>query len=235
MPAVSALKGPVVTGTGPRGAKRWRHAGGPWCYGDPPLGLDTAQPKIPSAKELHRFLEKVVPSLVYTFIVRAHSLKACSGISPAFERVAAKYGLNAPVVNDPQRSHVYNVVRTKDGIYKVDLSAIQFTHRDRIRALEKAHPHVDHDDLHDMALDAILSEVRKNPFSAVHVERTSEHAVRKKDRSPVTNNAMLLFRGGERALARAKAGKPYIVDRGRIEDVMEVADDSHIRRALGMK
>lgn len=110
-------------------------------------------------KNLKEFLEMSIPPLVLQYILIPGSVRACSGISPAFEIVARHYGFEAYTVQVP--GHFLNVILTKEGPIEVDLSYIQFSTGGYASRKE---------------LQSLLLSIAKNPFKAVRVQPYSDSA-----------------------------------------------------------
>lgn len=81
-----------------------------------------------TAKELDALLAKTVPVLVHRFMINSGAVKVCGAISDAFGAIAEDNGFEAYVASRP--GHFVNEIVTKDGVYEVDLSAIQFECQD---------------------------------------------------------------------------------------------------------
>jgi hypothetical protein len=106
--------------------------------------------------ELTAFLRRAVPDLVYSHIIQAGSLRQCGSISDALGTIARSEGFDAFVASRP--GHFYNVVQVEDGVFKVDLSAIQFEF-DRWT------------DDEDAEMERLLTLIAKDPFRAIKVRR----------------------------------------------------------------
>lgn len=76
-------------------------------------------------QNINAFLNMAIPPLILKYILIPGSVRACSGISPAFAIIARHYGFDAYVVQVP--GHFINVVLTDQGPIEVDLSYIQFS------------------------------------------------------------------------------------------------------------
>lgn len=117
-----------------------------------------------SASDLEQFLAKSVPYFIYKYLIQAGSLRQCGSISDAFATVAQDAGFEAYVTSRP--GHFLNVVKTSDGVFEVDLSAIQFEF-DRMKAWES-------DEAEDAELTRLMRIIAEDPFRAVKVRRIDE-------------------------------------------------------------
>lgn len=112
-----------------------------------------------TSAQLKEFLREAIPVLVLRELVMSGTVKSCSGVAPALAAVARDRGFDARVVRTP--GHFLNVIQTSDGVWEVDLSAIQFEYcRDAP------------DERKEMR--RLLQKVIKNPFAAVKIRRAEE-------------------------------------------------------------
>lgn len=116
--------------------------------------------------DLDTWLDESVPVLVYNQILCARSVKACSGISPAFVVASRERGFDAYIKRKP--GHVVAVVHVKEGWFEVDLSFIQF------EAAELADQFASEHDPKDpygerRARAALLDRVEADPFATIKV------------------------------------------------------------------
>lgn len=109
--------------------------------------------------ELQAFLHEAVPDLVYRYLIRVGSLRQCGSISDAFGTIARDAGFEAFVSSRP--GHFYNVVRVSDGVFEVDLSAVQFEF-DRWAEDE------------DAEMERLMAIIAHDPFRAIKVRRIEE-------------------------------------------------------------
>lgn len=107
-----------------------------------------------SEADLKAFLDEVVPVLVYDEMIRTGAVKVCGSISDTFASLAASRGFEAYVI--PLYGHFVNEVVTTNGVFRVDLSAIQFDCMDE-----------------DDVLPA-LRKVTEDPFAAITVTRVPQ-------------------------------------------------------------
>ncbi len=122
------------------------------------LKKDYPSVKIKSKSEFDSFLKEWAPAIIYAYMLRSRALKVCSNISPAFAIFANSKDFATFIDRIP--GHVYNVVLTLDGFFKVDLSAIQFEF-----CLG------DDDDTDDKEMDRLLSKAAKNPLSIIKISK----------------------------------------------------------------
>lgn len=107
-----------------------------------------------SEADLQAFLDEVVPVLVYDEMIRTGAVKVCGSISDTFASIAASRGFEAYVI--PLYGHFVNEVVTTNGVFRIDLSAIQFDCMDEEDVLPA------------------LRRVAKDPFAAIEVTRVPE-------------------------------------------------------------
>ena len=77
-----------------------------------------------SFSDFNSWLNSVIPKLIHKYMIATKSMKVCSTISADFAEIAADKGFPVGVLKIP--GHHFNVAFTSDGLYKIDLSAIQF-------------------------------------------------------------------------------------------------------------
>jgi hypothetical protein len=117
-----------------------------------------------TSSDLESFLAKSVPYFTYRYLIEAGSLRQCGSISDAFATVAKDAGFEAYVSSRP--GHFLNVVKTNDGVFEVDLSAIQFEF-DRHAARES-------DEAEDREMTRLMKIIAEDPFRAIKVRRIAE-------------------------------------------------------------
>ncbi len=115
-----------------------------------------------SLGELKTWLREAIPVMIFSRMVCSRAVKVCSIISPAFSRSSLDKG--HPIYVGLRPGHVFNVAVTDQGLYKVDISDIQF----RL-------PPVDKDDEGSRSemktISKVLKDVSRNPYSAVKIEK----------------------------------------------------------------
>ena len=78
-----------------------------------------------SSADLGRFMREVVPFIIHSQLVNQGTLRTCGSASRLFEHFAKKRGFKAVTASCP--GHFFNVVRTSDATWEVDLTHIQFS------------------------------------------------------------------------------------------------------------
>lgn len=117
-----------------------------------------------SSSDLEQFLSNSVPYFTYRYLIQAGSLRQCGSISDAFATVVKDVGFEAYVTSRP--GHFLNVVKTSDGVFEVDLSAIQFEF-DRYKSYES-------DAAEDAEMMRLMKVIAEDPFRAIKVRRIAE-------------------------------------------------------------
>jgi len=126
---------------------------------------------LPSKQDLNKFLHQVVPQLVDRYIIQSQSIKACSSISPAFEVLAKQAGF--PTQTEDTGRHVVNYVTTSDGVFRIDLSAIQFDFCPDYN-VEWSERDFAGDDPHRVEVQRLLDIVKKDPMQAIDVRSVDD-------------------------------------------------------------
>lgn len=133
-----------------------------------PVGAPTRQRNPTEQKtraDLDRFLAVAVPAFVHGWLVDKRTVKQCGTVSTDFALVAHREGFRVFVVSVP--GHFYNVVMTKDGPVKVDLSACQF--EVERGALHDFGPE-ERDTPEYQEVKDLFARIERDPFSAVRIE-----------------------------------------------------------------
>jgi hypothetical protein len=112
-----------------------------------------------TTQDLNQFLHAMVPGLVAQYLIQAGSVRQCGSISDAFATIAKDHGFDAYVTSRP--GHFFNVVRVDDGIFEIDMSAIQFEHD-----WQASDP--------DEEVDRLLRILARDPYRAMKVRRIDE-------------------------------------------------------------
>lgn len=120
--------------------------------------------ELKSSKDLMKFLQIVVPFLIKDRIVDRCALKQCSEVAPLFTYFAEKEGFQTKTVQVP--NHYYSIVKTSDGVYKIDLTYIQFMMPDGV---------YEGDEEYYEELQKLLKKASDNPFSVVKIEKIDDH------------------------------------------------------------
>lgn len=124
--------------------------------------IKSLQSKFPQVRlrpfsEFKAFLDNLVPRLVHKYILKAGTMKNCSGVSPDFAEMGAQAGF--PVLIQHVPGHQRNLVLTQEGPYVVDLTYIQFTCK-----YDLSDPDTRKEALENYKM------LRKDPFKAIKVE-----------------------------------------------------------------
>jgi hypothetical protein len=133
-----------------------RAANGQWTSGGSEGGGDQK-----SSADLDSFLNKEVPYFVHKHILLTKSVRQCGATSDAFATVAKANGFDAYVGSVP--GHFLNYVQTADGVFKVDLTAIQFEFDHHAAAGGDAAQRAE--------MGRLMSMVAHDPFRAIKVEK----------------------------------------------------------------
>ena len=115
----------------------------------------------PSFSQFKIWLDDNIGKLIHKYMLRTKSMKVCSTISPEFIEIARDAGFTVGIARAP--GHVYNVVLTSEGPYKVDLSAIQFVCKHDISDRENR-----------KEIIANYKNLRSNPSSAISIEKLDQ-------------------------------------------------------------
>ena len=138
-----------------------------------------------TSEDLTRFLHEIVPGLVAQYLIQAGSVRQCGSISDAFATIAKDRGFDAYVTSRP--GHFLNVVRVSDGVFEIDMSAIQFEH-----------DHMAPDP--DEEVERLLRVVAEDPYRAMKVRRIRE--VPEWGQARVAGRRVVLLRAGAVAQGR---------------------------------
>lgn len=118
-----------------------------------------------SINVLKNWLRMSIPTMIYSKMICSRAVKVCSNISHSFSSESVSRGIPVFMMRVP--GHVFNVAITENGMYKIDLSDIQFRM-----------PKISDDELDDddpfgdyAAVEKALKQVSENPFSAIKIEK----------------------------------------------------------------
>lgn len=107
--------------------------------------------------DLTAFLRETVPSVVYHYLInQGGGMRQCGTISDAFGAIAVDAGFEAYVTSRP--GHFFNVVKVSDGVFEIDMSAIQFEFDSM----------ADDDELE---LERLRKVIANDPFRAIKVRK----------------------------------------------------------------
>lgn len=110
--------------------------------------------------DLAAFLREETPAIVWRYLLdQGGGLRQCGSISDAFGAIAQDAGFDAYVSG--RTGHFYNVVRVDDGVFEVDMSAIQFEY-------DALAPNDDEE------VERLMGVIARDPFRAIKVKRIPE-------------------------------------------------------------